>query len=65
MGKIKLLNTSNNSYFENNQIDISDSIPTEGNHIVGDIVIISPLFLDLFCLNLCVLNYCKNVGLNL
>ena len=39
MGKIKLLNTSNNSYFENNQIDISDSIPTEGNHIVGDIVI--------------------------
>lgn len=39
MGKIKLLNTNNNSYFENNQIDISDSIPTEGNHIVGDIVI--------------------------
>ena len=39
MGKIKLLNTSNNGYFENNQIDISDSIPTEGNHIVGDIVI--------------------------
>ena len=39
MGKIKLLNTINNSYFENNQIDISDSIPTEGNHIVGDIVI--------------------------
>ena len=39
MGKIKLLNTSNNSYFENNQIDISNSIPTEGNHIVGDIVI--------------------------
>ena len=39
MGKIKLLNTSNNSYFENNQIDISDSIPTEGNHIVGDIII--------------------------
>ena len=39
MGKIKLLNTSNNSYFENNQIDISDSIPAEGNHNVGDIVI--------------------------
>ena len=39
MGKIKLLNTNNNGYFENNQIDISDSIPTEGNHIVGDIVI--------------------------
>ena len=39
MGKIKLLNTNNNSYFENNQIDISDSIPTEGNHVVGDIVI--------------------------
>ena len=39
MGKIKLLNTSNNGYFENNQIDISDSIPTEGNHVVGDIVI--------------------------
>ena len=39
MGKIKLLNTNNNSYFENNQIDISDSIPTEGNHNVGDIVI--------------------------
>lgn len=39
MGKIKLLNTNNNGYFENNQIDISDSIPTEGDHIVGDIVI--------------------------
>ena len=39
MGKIKLLNTNNNSYFENNQIDISDSVPTEGNHIVGDIII--------------------------
>ena len=39
MGKIKLLNTNNNGYFENNQIDISDSIPTEGNHVVGDIVI--------------------------
>ena len=39
MGKIKLLNTNNNGYFENNQIDISDSIPTEGNHNVGDIVI--------------------------
>ena len=39
MGKIKLLNTSNNSYFENNQIDISDNIPTEGNHNVGDIII--------------------------
>ena len=39
MGKIKLLNTNNNGYFENNQIDISDSIPTEGNHAVGDIVI--------------------------
>ena len=39
MGKIKLLNTNNNSYFENNQIDISDSVPTEGNHVVGDIVI--------------------------
>lgn len=39
MGKIKLLNTNNNSYFENNQIDISDSIPTEGDHIVGDIII--------------------------
>jgi hypothetical protein len=39
MGKIKLLNTSNNGYFENNQIDISDNIPTEGNHIVGDIII--------------------------
>ena len=39
MGKIKLLNTNNNSYFENNQIDISDSIPTEGNHVVGDIII--------------------------
>lgn len=39
MGKIKLLNTSNNGYFENNQIDISDSIPTEGNHVVGDIII--------------------------
>ena len=39
MGKIKLLNTNNNSYFENNQIDISDSIPTEGEHVVGDIII--------------------------
>ena len=39
MGKIKLLNTNNNGYFENNQIDISDSIPTEGNHVVGDIII--------------------------
>lgn len=39
MGKIKLLNTNNNGYFENNQIDISDSIPTEGDHIVGDIII--------------------------
>ena len=39
MGKIKLLNTSNNGYFENNQIDISDSIPTEGDHVVGDIII--------------------------
>lgn len=39
MGKIKLLNTNNNGYFENNQINISDSIPTEGNHVVGDIVI--------------------------
>ena len=28
-----------NEYLENNQIDISDSIPTEGNHVVGDIVI--------------------------
>ena len=39
MGKIKLLNTNNNGYFENNQIDISDSIPTEGDHVVGDIII--------------------------
>ena len=39
MGKIRLLNTNNNSYFENNQIDISDSIPTKGDHNVGDIVI--------------------------
>lgn len=39
MGRIKLLNTSNNSYFENNQIDISDSIPIEGNYNVGDIII--------------------------
>lgn len=39
MGKIKLLNTNNNGYFENNQIDISDSIPTEGDYNVGDIVI--------------------------
>ena len=39
MGKIKLLNTNNNSYFENNQIDISDSIPTEGEYHVGDIII--------------------------
>ena len=39
MGKIKLLNTNVNGYFENNQIDISDSIPTEGNHVVGDIII--------------------------
>ena len=39
MGKIKLLNTNNNGYFENNQIDISDSIPTEGNYNVGDIII--------------------------
>ena len=39
MGKIKLLNTNNNGYFENNQIDISDNIPTEGNHNVGDIII--------------------------
>ena len=39
MGKIKLLNTNNNGYFENNQIDISDNIPTEGNHVVGDIII--------------------------
>ena len=39
MGKIKLLNTSNNGYFENNQIDISDSIPTTGTYKVGDIII--------------------------
>ena len=39
MGKIKLLNTNNNGYFEDNQLDISDSIPTEGNHVVGDIII--------------------------
>ena len=39
MGKIRLLNTNNNSYFENNQLDISDSIPTKGDHNVGDIVI--------------------------
>lgn len=25
--------------FQNNQIDISDSIPTEGNCVVGDIII--------------------------
>ena len=39
MEKIKLLNTNVNGYFQNNQIDISDSIPTEGNHVVGDIII--------------------------
>lgn len=39
MGKIKLLNTNNNGYFENNQLDISDNIPTEGDYNVGDIVI--------------------------
>ena len=39
MGKIKLLNTNNNGYFENNQLDIADSIPTEGDYNVGDIVI--------------------------
>ena len=39
MGKIKLLNTNNNGYFENNQIDISDTIPTSGTYKVGDIII--------------------------
>ena len=39
MSKIKLLNTKENGYFENNQIDISDSIPTNGTYKVGDIII--------------------------
>ena len=39
MGKIKLLNTSENGYFANNQIDIADSIPTSGAYKVGDIII--------------------------
>ena len=39
MGKIKLLNTSENGYFANNQIDIGSSIPTSGSYKVGDIII--------------------------
>ena len=39
MSKIKLLNTKENGYFENNQIDIVDSIPTTGSYRVGDIMI--------------------------
>lgn len=39
MGKIKLLNTTENGYFDNNQIDIADSIPVNGNHKIGDIII--------------------------
>lgn len=39
MGKIKLLNTTENGYFDNNQIDIADSIPTTGTYKVGDIII--------------------------
>ena len=39
MGKIKLLNTSENGYFANNQIDIGSSIPTSGTYKVGDIII--------------------------
>ena len=39
MGKIKLLNSSENGYFANNQIDIADSIPTSGSYKVGDIII--------------------------
>ena len=39
MGKIKLLNTAENGYFNNNQLGISDSIPTDGEFNVGDIII--------------------------
>lgn len=39
MGKIKLLNTTENGYFDNNQIDIADSIPVNGAYKVGDIII--------------------------
>lgn len=39
MSKIKLLNTMENGYFQNNQLDIADSIPTTGTYKVGDIII--------------------------
>ena len=39
MGKIKLLNSSENGYFVNNQIDIADSVPTSGTYKIGDIII--------------------------
>lgn len=39
MANIKLVNTNINTFFENNKIEISNSIPTSGTHHVGDIVI--------------------------
>ena len=39
MSKIKLLNTMENGYFQNNQLDIADSIPITGTYKVGDIII--------------------------
>ena len=39
LGKIRMISTMENGYFENNKFNIADSIPDSGHYSVGDIII--------------------------
>ena len=39
MGRIRMISTMENGYFDNNKFNIADSIPNSGHYSVGDIII--------------------------